>query len=180
MKINNIINFIAFQIIWLIAVLGAANELLWPTIIAVFAFMLWQLSPQRRHPNDIRFVIYAITFGLILDSLWQASGLIEFKLALPFIAPIWILLLWITFALTFNHSLTWLKKSPWFPIVFGMIGAPLSYYAGTRLEAVSYPGGALLISVFLSTSWAVVTFFFARYDTLFKHSKKTGTINNEY
>lgn len=170
---NNIINFIAFQVIWLIAVIGAANEFIWPTIIAVFGFVIWQLSPKRRHPNDIRFVIYAIIFGLILDSIWQMSGLIKFKLALPYIAPVWILLLWVTFALTFNHSLTWLKKNAYFPIIFGLIGAPLSYYAGTRLQAISYPEGALFISILLSASWALVIFFFVQYDKLFKLVNKT-------
>lgn len=169
---NIVINFIAFQVVWLIAVIGAANNLLWPTVIAVLAFMAWQLSPQRRHPNDIKFVIYAAIFGLILDSLWQVTGLINFQLSLPFIAPIWILLLWVTFALTFNHSLMWLKKKIWFASVFGCIGAPLSYLAGTRLNALSYPEGPLFISILLGISWALVTPFFVHYDTIFNKSAR--------
>ncbi len=163
---DKLINFIAFQIIWLVAVLGAANERLWPTIILAFAFAIWQLSPQRRHENDIKFVIYALIFGLILDSAWQMLGLIEYKLNLRYIAPIWILLLWVTLALTFNHSLSWLQKKTGFAIVFGSIGAPLSYFAGNRLEAIHYPQGSLLISILLSVSWAAVCYFFVHQQTL--------------
>ena len=173
---NKLINFIAFQIIWLVAVLGAANELLWPTSVIVIAFAVWQLSPQRRHHNDMKFVLYALLFGLVLDSTWQFFGLIEYKLSLNNIVPIWILLLWMTLALTFNHSLAWLKNNPWFPIIFGCIGAPLSYFAGNRLEAISYPQGPLFISISLSISWAAVCYFFARYHT-FQYKK--NDISNE-
>ena len=172
---NYIINFVAFQIIWLVAVLGAAHQFLWPTVLSVLAFILWQLTPSRRHHNDIRFVFFAICFGLVLDSLWQALGLIKYELALPMIAPIWILLLWITFALTFNHSLAWLKKKSWFPIIFGLIGAPLSYFAGTRLDAISYPEGPVLISALLAFSWACVTFFFAQYEKIFATPVETNS-----
>lgn len=177
MSINKIINFIAFQIIWLIAVIGAANELIWPTIIIVGLFCVWQLSPKRRHKNDLRLVIFALITGLILDSTWQASGLIQYQLSLPFIAPIWILSLWVCLALGINHSLAWLKKSLWLPILFGAIGAPLSYLAGNRLGALSYPDGLLMINILLSISWAAVMCGFTQFDRLFT---KLSSNKNEY
>ena len=166
---NKLINFVAFQVIWFIAVIGAANDILWPSIIAVLAFCAWQLTPSRSHKNDARLIIFAIIAGLTFDSLWQFSGLITYKLALPVIAPIWILLLWVTFALNINHSLAWLKKNHWLPILFGAIGAPLSYYAGNRIGAISYPNGAFNISILLSISWACITYFFTHYERLFQN-----------
>ena len=165
---NKFINFIAFQIIWFIAVIGAANDILWPTMVAVCVFCAWQLAPSRRHSNDVPLIIFALIFGLIFDSFWQLSGLITYKLALPMIAPIWILLLWITLALSMNHSLAWLKRNNWFPIFFGAIGAPASYYAGNRLGALSYPNDAFYISLLLSISWAFVMYFFVHYERLFQ------------
>ena len=173
MNVNKVINFIAFQVIWLIAVIGATNEILLPTILIVAAFCWWQLSPKRRHKNDLALIVFAILTGLLLDSLWQATGLIEFKLSIPLVAPIWIILLWITLALCINHSLAWLKKSICFAILFGALGAPLSYYAGSKLGALSYPQGLFMINVLLSLSWAIVMPLFTHFERFFSNIETT-------
>jgi hypothetical protein len=167
---NNLINFIAFQIIWFLAVLGAANNNIWPAGIALVVFMSWQLSKTRRHKNDKRFVVFALVIGLILDSAWQLLGYIQFKTPLPyfsFISPLWILFLWIAFALTFNHSMSWLKKSPILAVIFGFIGAPLSYLAGLKIDALIYLQGPVIISLLIGTTWACVLFFFTQYQHIY-------------
>ena len=164
MNLDKVINFIAFQVIWLIAVIGAANEIWLPTALAVAAFCCWQLPSKRRHKSDLALIICAILSGLLLDSLWQATGLIEFKLALPLIAPVWILLLWVTLALSINHSLAWLKKNIWLAVLFGAIGAPLSYFAGSKLGALTYPQGLLMIHILLSISWAIIMPLFTHFE----------------
>ena len=171
MNLNKIINFIAFQVIWLIAVIGAANEKLLPTVLAVAAFCCWQLSAKRRHQDDLPLLGFAIIAGLILDSAWQALGLIQYNLPIPMIAPIWIILLWITLALSINHSMIWLKKSIWLAILFGAIGAPMSYYAGSKLDALSYPQGLFTINILLAISWALVMIIFTQYERFFAYTK---------
>ena len=171
MHFDKIINFIAFQVIWLIAVIGAGNEILLPTVLVVVAFCCWQLSARRRHKNDLPLIICAILSGLLLDSIWQATGLIEFKLSLPLIAPIWIILLWITLALSINHSLAWLKKNIWLAALFGAIGAPLSYFAGSKLGALTYPQGLLMINILLSLSWAIVMPLFTHFERFYTNVK---------
>ncbi len=161
MSINNIINFVCFQIIWLAAVFGAAHQILWPCLLLTGIFALWQLHPKHRHPNDIRVVLCAIFLGVVSDSIWQISGMIDYASSSPSgpFAPLWIMALWISFALTFNHSLAWITKTPWQAALFGLLGAPLSYWAGSRFGALDYLLNGWISSVILGLSWAFIVWF---------------------
>lgn len=153
---KNVINFVAFQLIWLAAVLGAAKQIVWPCIVFTALFAAWQLSPKQRHPNDSRLLLIALPIGLVADSFWQISGLVQYASAGPLspLAPIWIMMLWVAFALTFNHSLAWLKSKLWLAALFGLFGSPLSYWAGSRLGAMSYLHNPWWVSIAFGISWA--------------------------
>lgn len=157
MSKNNVINFIALQLNWFVAIYGAAKGMIWPCVLITLVFAYWQLNKKRRHPTDISLVICAIIIGLALDSLWQVTGLVQFASA-PFapITPIWLMMLWITFALTFNHSLSWLKPKLALAAIFGLIFSPLSYWGGSRLGGMVYLENIWLVSVIIGVAWAVV------------------------
>lgn len=157
---NNVINFVGFQLVWIAAVFGAANNLVWPALVLVAIFALWQLHPARRHANDWRVLLYALPIGFISDSAWQALRLIEYA-ANPInpAAPFWIMTLWVAFALTFNHSLGWLKHRPLMALLFGLVGSPLSYWAGSRIGALNYLTDPLLVSAVFGVSWAAIVWF---------------------
>lgn len=163
---NNIINIVALKLTWLAAVIGASKGMVLPSLVAVACFALWQLTQNRRHENDFLFICIAFVIGFILDSAWQAFGLIDYASGFSFIAPIWILCLWIAFAMTFNHSLSWLKTRPILAVLFGMIGAPVSYYAGHKLGALNYPNSITQASVFLGVSWGLIVLFFSQFEKM--------------
>lgn len=163
---NNIINILALKIIWLLAVIGAANGIIWPSLLGVLCFAFWQLSPSRKHRNDMLFVCLAIPIGFCLDSLWQTVALIDFASGFNYAAPTWIIGLWASFALTFNHSLSWLKTRPLMAVLFGAFGAPISYYAAHKLGALTYPNGFVNACIYLSITWSLVILFFSQYEKL--------------
>lgn len=152
-----IINAVLFQIVWFCCVIGGAKGVLWPAAVSCIVLALWQLHPKRRHATDFMLVGAAIVLGLIVDSTWTYVGFMDFKTHWPSkaIAPIWMLLLWFGFALTLNHSLSWLNKHPLLPAIMGLIGGPMSYLAGLKLGAVSYLDNTLVISVCLALAWAI-------------------------
>lgn len=154
---NTLINAGLFQMLWLSAVLGSANNLIWPCLIIFALLACWQLHPQRRATKDIYLVVIAIFIGLIIDSLWVVIGVIEYtdKRPIDVIAPLWIVTLWAGFALTINHSMAWMQSHPLLPILLGLISAPLSYFAGTRLGAIEYHQDSLLVSAYIAISWAI-------------------------
>lgn len=163
-KVTIVINAALFQIVWFACVIGGANGLLWPAVISFGALAVWQLPAKRRHSTDIKLLITAIVLGLMFDSLWVQLGFLEFADQRPFsmLAPAWIIILWMGFALTINHSLTWINIHPALPALLGAICGPSSYLAGMKLGAVSYQADVVLISACLALCWSFSLWFMVR------------------
>jgi len=156
-KKNNLINAVLFQALWFSAVYGSANKLLWPSVISLIILGVWQLNTNRRATSDYILIFVALIIGVIIDSFWIQMGIIEYfdKRPIIWLSPMWILILWAGFALTINHSMAWMKKHPLIPILCGLISAPLSYYAGQRLGAMTYKQDVLVVSAYIGLAWAV-------------------------
>ena len=149
---SNTVNFILFQLLWVTSVLGAANAVLWPSTIVIFLILFVFLITKFTHKENLKFVIYSLFFGFIIDSLLASTGLIEYKynFGITYLAPIWILYLWAGFALTFNHSMAWMFKNKTMATIFIGIGSPLSYFSAEKLNAIeisNLPVTLILISV---------------------------------
>lgn len=155
---NNVVNAILFQVLWFACVIGGAQHVIWPAVVSGIAMSIWQLHPSRRHVTDLIVLLAALVLGLIIDSSWIMFGLLEFNDSRPFalLAPGWILIMWIGFGLTINHSMAWLMKHPALPPLMGFIGGPLAYFAGLRLGAVEYQIEFWTMSLILGVIWAIV------------------------
>lgn len=151
-----IINAILFQITWFACAIGGANNLLWPAILSCGVLAAFQLHTKNRHPNDVKLVFTSLLLGLTVDSLWIHLDLISYSMHWPIstIAPLWIIILWLGFALTINHSLSWLKQHPLLPAICGFIFAPLSYIAGVKLGALTFVASQSVIIIGLGLAWA--------------------------
>lgn len=156
-RTNNIINALLFQITWFSCVIGSANQYPWLGLACCLLFMTWQLAPQRRQHGDITLVIVSTILGFGIDTLWIEFGFFSFAQHWPSpnVAPAWIILLWVSFSLTINHSWNWLKKHPLFPALIGLIGAPLSYLGGQSLGAINFQTDPLLVCSILGIVWAL-------------------------
>jgi len=154
-------NAIFFQITWFACVFGSANNLIWPGLLCCAAFTVWQLSPSRRHINDFKLVWLACIIGIVIDTAWVQLGFFHYEQHWPHsaVAPIWIIALWVAFALSINHSLKWLRTHPALPALMGAIGAPLSYWAGQRMGAISFTDKPLLVLGCLALTWAIALSF---------------------
>lgn len=145
-------NFIASQLLWLAAVAGAAHGHWWLGPLAFLLFAIVQLAPRHRASGDVRLMLMALPVGLIVDSTMAVTGLLHYASPVPstHYAPVWILALWMGFALTFNHSLAWLMRRPAASVVLGAIVGPFSYWVASRSwGAVGFtePLGKVLITL---------------------------------
>lgn len=157
LKLPIIINAAIFQILWFACVLGGANSLVWPCLVMGLLMMIWQLHPSRRHPGDLRVLVTAIALGLAIDTAWPVLGLMEFTDPRPIypFTPMWMLVLWMGFALTLNHSMSWLSRHPALPALMGFIGGPMAYFTGQKLGAVNYLIDPWILSAILGVVWAI-------------------------
>lgn len=148
-------NFIGFQMVWFSAVLGAGADLglLGPVAVLLFAGATLIRSPLFK--RDLALIIALGVGGWIADSVLLNLGLIDYG-ANPWarLAPLWIVALWINFALTLNHSLAWLQDRWVVAALFGAIGGPLAYLAGSALGAATFPRGAPAALTALGIVWA--------------------------
>jgi len=156
-KLNVLINAMLFNGVWIACVAGSAKQLLWPAIASVAVLAAYQLHPQNRHPNDIKLVIASVVLGIIVDTIWVKAGYMDFTDKRPFsnFAPAWIVVLWVGFALTVNHSLKWLTAHPLLPVITGAVAAPITYFAGIKLGAVVYTQSVTTVSVGLAIAWSI-------------------------
>lgn len=131
---KSLTNLIGFQIVWFVAVTGAGRGWWWPGVVAmlVFAAVHWLGRPTVR--GDGLLALIALVTGGVIDSLLAQRGLVTYAAPFPdpAWAPVWILALWVAFALTLNHSLRWLSRRPRLAALIGALAGPLSYWSAGR------------------------------------------------
>jgi hypothetical protein len=158
--VNLWINAISYQATWMIAIAGAARGWWWtgPAALAIFAG--WQLAVSAQRRADALLMLYAAAIGFVIDSALAQANLINYAAAMPWptLAPGWIVALWMSFALTLNHSLSYLKTHALAAVVLGAAGAPLAYLAAAHWGALTFPAAASAPALLvLAVSWAVIT-----------------------
>lgn len=152
-----IINFAVFEIAWISSVVGGAREMPWLGPVAVCIALTIHLSAARKPFEEVLLVLICAIIGAGFDSILVASGWVTYKAGLfsDYLAPYWIITMWMLFATTLNVSMRWLRGKPWLAAIFGLVGGPTTYLAGEKL------GGIVLSNEFaalgaLAIGWAVM------------------------
>ncbi|QWL61911.1 DUF2878 domain-containing protein [Aeromonas jandaei] len=135
-------HLLGFNLYWLLAVMWQQPGPLLAILLLHFLF-----SPSRR--RDWRLLPIAVA-GCLLDVLLWQLGLFRF----PAGFPLWLVLLWLGFALTLAHGMRWLLRLPrWQQALFGMVGGTSSYVAGAAMGAVHLPWGIGISAALLAVIW---------------------------
>lgn len=132
------LNYAGFYIGWLACVKGAAMGVPWAGVAVVAALLAVHLRLHGDPAREARVLAAVGVFGLVLESALGALGLYRFAAgwdALPWLAPAWIVALWLLLAATFESSLAWCASRPWLAAALGLLGGPLSFAAGESLGA---------------------------------------------
>ena len=141
-----IVNALAFQLCWFACVLGGS----YAALLAVGLFALWHL-PGTRKPEWLLLTMVTLC-GLLWDTLLMHLGVIRFTQP-QLLIPLWLVLLWLAFAMTLWHSLAWCSRRLWLAAPCGAVAAPLSYSAGSQLGALELNSYALPV---ISSGWALL------------------------
>ena len=136
----SLINYFGFQLGWFACVGGAAGRRAWlgPVVVALLIAAHLAFSPGRA--RELRRLAAVGLFGLVLESAAIAVGLYGYAGGGPvwWLAPAWIVALWVLIAATFESSLSWLDRRPWLTAAFSAVGSPLSFSAGVRMGAARF------------------------------------------
>lgn len=162
MPLKKILNFIGFDLTWFALVYGAANALPWLGAGALLAFAIATIATSAAPRADLALVGIALVLGIALETALVQLGLFAYVAAWPLdsAAPWWMVGLWVNFALTLNHSLSFLQGRPWIAALLGALLAPFAYYmAGAAFEAATIAEpmwlslGVLALAYALATPW---------------------------
>jgi len=152
------LNFLLFQAIWFAGILGQSSfEWL---IVLLLACHLVLTSDLK---SELWIMLPTAAIGAMADVILTIANVFTFDPA-PSLLPIpfWLIGIWLGFAGTFRHSLSYLMIRPALAIPLAAIAAPLSYTAGMRLGAVSFGPDQLSTAVIIGLLWAGLMAIFIR------------------
>ena len=152
-----LINLSLFKAGWLAAVFAAAASLpvLGTAVIGIaVAVHLWQSDEPR---DELLLLALAAAVGFVWESLLVYAGIVEYgpNTALAATAPYWIVAMWVLFATTLNVGMRWLRKNLLVAALFGGLGGPMSFLAGEKAGAVTFPDTSTALVV-IGLGWAVL------------------------
>lgn len=155
-------NAIGYQLVWFCAVIGAGRGVWWLGVMAAAVFVGLTLTYSRQGAPgglavDVRLIGVALVLGLVIDGGLAGSGWLHYAAAWPSSrwAPVWILAVWASFAVTVTRSLALLQRYPWAALLLGAIGGPLAYLGAARgWGAVTFVDSTPAV-VMLALAWAV-------------------------
>ncbi|WP_048695061.1 DUF2878 domain-containing protein [Catenovulum maritimum] len=150
-------NLICFQACWFLAAIYQHNAVIWMFGLLLIHFLL---SHSKR--SDFRLLPIAV-LGLFVDQILSIFQIVQFKTSqLDFsvinnLVPIWLALLWIALAISFNHSLAWLNRIKLrYVSLLGLVFGPASYYAGAQFNALTLSVSELNFLITYACIWSVL------------------------
>ena len=152
-----LMNFAVFQVGWFSAVLGAAREMPWLGPAAFLVIVLFHLRQARRPDLEAGLVIACGIIGTWFDSSLVAAGWVAYPSGQlsPWVAPYWLVTMWMLFATTLNRSLGWLRGRIALAVLLGAVAGPASYWAGQKLGAIEFLD-PVMATLVLSIGWAAL------------------------
>lgn len=156
---KSLANFLGYEAVWFAAVVGAGRGDALPGCLAAAAFLAWQILVSDQRAADLRLAGIALLCGLSIDGSLASLGWLHYAaagLSAPPGAPLWILALWVAFAMTLNHSMSWLRRRPLWACALGLAGGPLAYWSASRgWQAVLFEPPAVRALAGLSAGWGI-------------------------
>ena len=168
--LNKVVNVAAFQLTWWASVLGAASSKGWigPAVAACILPLHVCLAVDRL--AMIKTIGLVGGVGYLADSVLGLARVLEFQgndFGGRFLAPLWLLGLWLVFATTLGSSLSWLSSRPRLAAVLGASFGPVSYYAGFNLGALQLGAPHLRSLFIIAIVWSLLLPLAFRVDRYF-------------
>jgi hypothetical protein len=154
------VNLLGYQLVWFINVSSVAHGNPWLGVLASVTFVISQMLLSEHPTVDMRLLAVAVLLGSAVDGVLAASGSARYAAPSPALppggAPLWILGVWASFALTLNRSLGFLRARPLLALLMGAVGGPLAYLGAARgWQALAFHEPAWRGLLLLALGWAV-------------------------
>ena len=154
-----LVNIVAGYAAWLavafLAAWGYPLLAVVPSVVAVVLHLAVIPSPLRG--MEVRLIALAIPVGLVVETILLHSAVTRYAegVSLAGLPPPFMIGLWMAFATFLNVSLAWLKSRPGLAALFGLLASGPSYYAGSKIGALSLAEPTLMSLAVIGACWLV-------------------------
>ena len=126
-------------------------------IVIVLLLVALHLLMEQKRLNTLVMLVVVTLIGGAWDSILTGYDVLIFNsgMMLDFLAPSWIMAMWLMFATTLNVSFRWLHGRYWLAMLMGAICGPLTYQAGAALGAVEIPND-VIATIYLAVGWSAL------------------------
>ena len=156
---KKLLNFIQFQAVWFICILGAAQQWELTALFISLGILIGAVLISENRQHDLYLILIGVCLGFVIDTAMIQLGLMSYATHYwQNVSPVWMSLIWAALVLTLQSSMSWLSHRYLLSAILGAISGPFAYWAGVRMGAGSFNDFHLAI-VALSVIWCLVTPF---------------------
>jgi hypothetical protein len=144
---------------WLAVAVLAARGNFWlavvPSLVALILHVGLVRREQRR--SELLLALVAIVLGLGVETIHMAAGATHYAAGATVagLPPAFMIGLWAAFATLINVSLAWMKDRLWLAVLFGALASGPSYFAGSKIGALTLGEPVWQSLVTIGAVWAV-------------------------
>ena len=163
-KIKIFLMLSGYQLTWLMCVFGESlyNSFL-PGLICGLLFLTICFLDSSNKKKTIQTVFIISIIGYLFDTILVFLEIYSFKTSLYFgLLPIWMTVLWPSFAILFDEILIFLSKYKIIAVLLSSILGPLTYFAGSPLGLI-YINNLFLFFILMVFFWATLMIFYLNY-----------------
>ncbi|OYW53021.1 MAG: hypothetical protein B7Y80_18860 [Hyphomicrobium sp. 32-62-53] len=152
---NVALNYAAWLAVALLAAQGEYGLAVVPSLVAL-VIHLGVMPAEKRRP-ELMLAAAAIPLGLGVETITMAVGATQYAegATVGGLPPAFMIGLWAAFATLINVSLAWMKDRLWLAVLFGALASGPSYYAGSKIGALSLGEPVWQSLVTIGAVWAV-------------------------
>lgn len=154
-----IVNFLLFQIGWFACVMAAAQALPLLAFISSLTIVAIHMLFTPFKGRELLLIMFSGCLGMVVDSVAIAAQVFTVPNSQGlFLAPLWLISLWMLFATCLRHSMSWMQGRYAISAICGALFAPMAYYGGAKLGAIEFYQNDMVASLaYVSIVWALVT-----------------------
>ena len=163
-KIKIFLMLSGYQLTWLMCVFG---ELLYnsylPGLICGLLFLTICFIDSDNKKKTIQTVLLISILGYLFDTILVFFEIYNFKTSLYIgVLPIWMIVLWPSFAILFDEILIFLSKYKIIAVILSSLLGPLTYFAGSPLGLINI-NNLVVFFILMIVFWAILMIFYLNY-----------------
>jgi hypothetical protein len=162
LKSFNFYNVVSFYIVWYLCILGASFHFERSAVLISAGLVSIHYYFSKTKKIDLFYLLIFIFIGFFVDRLFLSFSVLAYpKETLIWNikgVPLWILMLYVGFSTTMNHSLLFISKRPLASFIFGGIGGAACYQLAAFRGVVDFPLGLLSLAI-IGFYWGIFMAF---------------------